>query len=176
MMAPQIATYEENVSGIIMLAAPARGLEDLIYNQTLYLSELDGIVDENESIVINTTKEALEKIKSLNISENEQVITVYRKYWEYLNNYDQVQTADNLKIPILLLQGKRDYQVTYEEDYAIWNLTFSDNNNVLLKTYNQLNHIFLPGEGTPTNTEYMNKGHVPEEVIQDIVNWITGGI
>ncbi len=175
MMAPQIASIEQNVSGLIMLAAPARGLEDLIYNQTLYLSELDGVVDENESAVINTTIEALVKIKSLNISEDEQVFTVYRKYWEYLNNYNQVQTAEELTIPILLLQGKRDYQVTYEEDYSIWNLTFSDNNNVLLKTYTQLNHIFLPGEGTPTNTEYMNKGHVPEEVIQDIVNWIAGG-
>ncbi len=175
MMAPQIASMEDNVSGLVMLAAPARGLEDLIYNQTLYLSELDGVVDENESAVINTTIEALEKIKSLNISEDEQVFTVYRKYWEYLNNYDQVQTAEDLTVPILLLQGKRDYQVTYEEDYSIWNLTFSDNNNVLLKAYDQLNHIFLPGEGTPTNTEYMNKGHVPEEVIQDIVNWIAGG-
>jgi hypothetical protein len=174
-MAPQIASIEENVSGLIMMAAPARGLEDLIYNQTVYLSELDGVVEENESVVINTTIEALEKIKSLNISEEEQVLTVYKKYWEYLNNYDQVQVADDLTIPILLLQGKRDYQVTYEEDFAIWNLTFSDNINVLLKTYNQLNHIFLPGEGKPTNTEYMKKGHVSEEVIQDIIDWIIGG-
>ena len=174
MMAPQIASMEKNVSGLIMLAAPARSLEDLIYNQTLYLSELDGVVDKNESEAINITKDLVEKIKSLNISEDEQVFTAFRKYWEYLNNYDQVQTAENLTIPILLLQGKRDYQVTYEEDFAIWNLTFADNNNVLLKTYNQLNHIFLSGEGPPNNTEYMNIGHVPGEVIQDIVDWIFG--
>ena len=174
MMAPQIATFEENITGLIMLAAPARSLEDLMYNQTVYLSELDGVIDENETLVINMTKDALEKIKSLNISEDERVLTVYKAYWEYLNKYDQVKTADNLTIPILLLQGKRDYQVTYEEDYSIWSTTFNDNNNTLLKTYDLLNHLFIPGEGKPTNTEYMTQGQVSEEVIQDITNWIKG--
>ncbi len=172
MMAPQIATFEENVSGLIMLAAPARSLEDLMYNQTVYLSELDGVVDENESLAINMTKDALEKIKALNISEDEQILTVYRAYWEYLNNYDQVETADNLNIPILLMQGKRDYQVTYEGDYAIWNITFYNNNNVLLKNYELLNHLFISGEGPPSNAEYMTQGHVSQDVIQDISTWI----
>jgi len=174
MMAPQIATFEENITGLIMLAAPARSLEDLMYNQTVYLSELDGVIDENESLVINMTKDALEKIKSLNISEDERVLTVYKAYWEYLNKYDQVKTVDNLTIPILLLQGKRDYQVTYEEDYAIWNTTLKDNNNTLLKTYDLLNHLFIQGEGKPTNTEYMIQGQVSEDVIQDITSWIKG--
>lgn len=174
MMAPQIASNEKNISGIILLAAPARKLEDLIYNQTIYLSELDGVVDENESIIINTTKDALKRIKSLNISKDEQVLTVYKAYWEYLNNYNQVKIADSLTIPIMLLQGKRDYQVTYTEDYLIWNNTFSDNSNTYLKTYNKLNHLFFEGEGVPTNTEYLEPGHVSSDVIRDIANWING--
>jgi dipeptidyl aminopeptidase/acylaminoacyl peptidase len=172
MMTPQIATFEENVSGLILLAAPARKLEDLVYSQIVYLSGLDGVIDENELLAINDTLDAVEKIKTLNISEDEKVLNVYKAYWEYLNNYDQVETAENLTIPILLLQGKRDYQVTYEEDYAIWNTTFKDNNNVTMKTYELLNHLFIPGEGPPTNTEYMTPGHVSEDVIHDISNWI----
>jgi len=174
MMAPQIATFEDDVAGLIMLAAPARSLEDLMYSQIVYLSELDGVIDENESQTINMILDALEKIKTLNISEDERVLTAYKAYWEYLNNYDQVETADNTEIPILLLQGKRDYQVTYEEDYAIWNNTLYDNNNVLMKTYDLLNHLFIPGEGPPTNTEYMTKGYVSEEIIEDISIWING--
>jgi len=174
MMAPQIASIEQNISGIILLAAPARNLEDLIYNQTIYLSELDGVIDINESSLINTTKDALKKIKSLNISEDEQVLTVYKAYWEYLNNYNQVKIADSLNIPIMLLQGKRDYQVTYTEDFFIWNNTFSDNSNTFLKTYDKLNHLFFEGEGAPTNTEYLEPGHVSGEVIQYISNWING--
>ena len=174
MMAPQIATFEDGISGLIMLAAPARSLEDLMYSQLVYLSELDGVIDENESLTINMILDASEKIKTLNISEDERVLSAYKAYWEYLNNYDQVETADNLELPILLLQGKRDYQVTYEEDYTIWNNTLYDNNNVLMKTYDFLNHLFIAGEGPPTNTEYMTRGYVSEDVIKDMSIWING--
>ena len=174
MMTPQIATLDSNMTGIILLAAPARNLEDLIYNQTMYLSNLDGIVDENETEVINTIEYAIEKIRSLNISANEKVLSAYKKYWEYLTQYDQVRTAESLKIPILLLQGKRDYQVTFEDDFAIWNNTLSDSKRVVLKAYSTLNHLFISGEGVPTNTEYLEPGHVSEDMIFDIANWIKG--
>jgi hypothetical protein len=174
MMAPQIATLNNNITGIILLATPARNLEDLIYNQTVYLSNLDGIVDKNETEIINTIEDAIEKIRSLNISENEKVLSTYKKYWEYITQYDQVKTAESLTIPILLLQGKRDYQVTFEDDFAVWNDTLSDNKRVDLKTYSSLNHLFISGEGVPTNTEYLVPGQVSEDVILDISHWIKG--
>lgn len=176
MMTPQIVTFEKNIAGAIMLAAPARNIEDLIYNQIVYLSELDGFVDENESLAINMSIDAIEKIKTLNISEDEKILNAYKTYWEYLYNYDQVKTAEALEIPILILQGKRDYQVTYEDDYQIWNNTLYNDNKVLLKSYNLLNHLFISGEGPPTNTEYMTQGYVSENVIQDISNWINSKI
>ncbi len=176
MTAPQIALTNENISGIIMLAAPARGLEDLIYDQTVYLAELDGVIDETELKNIQIANESREKIKSLNISEDELVLGVYKSYWEYLNNYDPVKTAETLSIPIMIIQGLRDYQVTYEDDYLVWNATFSDSANVFLKTYESLNHLFIAGVGTPTNTEYLTEGHVAEEVIDDLGDFIKGEI
>jgi len=176
MTVPQIASTNDDISGIMMLAAPARGLEDLFYDQIVYLAELDGVIDETEQNNINLTNQSLEKIKSLNISEDELVLGAYKPYWEYLSNYNQLNTAEKLTIPILMIQGLRDYQVTYEDDYLLWNDTFSDNTNVLLKTYDSLNHLFITGVGTPTNTEYLLEGHVAEEVINDLINFIKGDI
>jgi len=172
MLAPKIATLNDNISGAILLASPARPLEDLIYNQTKYLAELDGNIDEDEQAAIDIIKGVKDKIKKLNITDDEVVLSIYKPYWEYLHSYDQVQATDDLEIPILLCQGKRDYQVTYEDDFAIWNETLIDNVNVNLNTYESLNHLFISGEGTPTNTEYMIAGHVSEDVIDDIFNWI----
>ena len=39
-------------------------------------------------------------------------------------------------------------------------------------SYESLNHLFITGEGAPTNTEYMTPGNVDQQVIIDIVNWI----
>jgi len=176
MAAPQIALENDNISGIIMLAAPARPLEDLIYNQTVYLSELDGVVDETELVNIEFVNESRKKIQALNITTDEQVLGVYKSYWEYLNNYDPVKTAEALSIPMMIIQGLRDYQVTYEYDYLVWNSTFSNDPNVYLYTYENLNHLFIAGVGTPTNSEYLNEGHVADEVIDDIVGFIKGEI
>ena len=172
MMAPKIASIQQNISKIIMLAPPARPLEDLIYNQTIYLAEVDGIIDENESIAIKEIEDAIEKIKTLNFSEDEQVLNAYKAYWEYLKNYDQVEVAKALDLPIFILQGKRDYQVTYEDDFFIWNSSISNKSNVLLKAYTNLNHLFMPSNETSIYTEYFEEDHVVVEVINDIIDFI----
>ncbi|KYK33165.1 MAG: hypothetical protein AYK22_01255 [Thermoplasmatales archaeon SG8-52-3] len=174
MTAPQIALNNYDVSAIIMLASPVRNLEDLIYDQTIYLAELDGVIDNTEQENINMINQSIAKIKSLNISDDELVLGAYKSYWEYLSSYDPVHTAENLSIPIMIVQGLRDYQVTYEDDFTIWNATFSDDLNVFLKTYENLNHLFIAGVGTPTNTEYLIEGHVAEEVIMDMIEFIKG--
>jgi len=176
MTAPQIALTNHDISAIIMLAAPARGLEDLIYNQTIYLSELDGQIDDTELENIRIVNESREKIQSLNISEDEQVLGAYKSYWEYLNGYNPVKTAESLTIPMMIIQGLRDYQVTYQDDFLGWNTTFSNYPNVILKTYERLNHLFIAGVGTPTNTEYLTEGHVAENVIDDLIGFIKGEI
>lgn len=172
MMAPEIARQTNDLAGALMLAAPARPFEDLYLYQINYLAELDGVVDEIEREQINDTEKSVQKIKNLNFSINETVLNVPYSYWEYLSSYDPVDTAQNLSIPLLILQGKRDYQVTYEDDFSIWNETFGDSPTVTLKTYESLNHLFISGTGTPTNTEYFAPGNVNESVITDISDWI----
>jgi pimeloyl-ACP methyl ester carboxylesterase len=172
MMTPEIARQTNDLAGAIMLAAPARSFEDLYLYQINYLADLDGVIDETEQEQINTTERLVQKIKNLNISTNETVLNAPYSYWKYLSNYDPVETAENLSIPLLIIQGKRDYQVTYEDDFSIWNETFSDSLTVTLKTYESLNHLFISGTGTPTNTEYLSPGNVDESVIIDISNWI----
>jgi len=35
-----------------------------------------------------------------------------------------------------------------------------------------LNHLFLPGEGRSTPSEYERAGHIPDFVLDDIAIWI----
>jgi uncharacterized protein len=41
-----------------------------------------------------------------------------------------------------------------------------------LKSYPALNHLFIAGEGKSTLDEYSVVGHIAEEVIIDIAEWI----
>lgn len=172
MAAPRIASQENRLSGLILLAAPTRGLEDLFLEQTTYLANLDGIIDENEAEQIVALEQLVTKVKELNISEEEFVLGAPKAYWEDLSEYDPVETAENLSIPMLILQGQRDYQVTVKEDFVRWNESFAEDVNVTLRTYETLNHLFISGSGVPNNTEYLQAGNVEEQVISDIVAWI----
>jgi uncharacterized protein len=168
MLAPRIGAQDHRIAGLIILAGPTRHLEDLMLEQTRYLANLSGV---NHSEQIASLEELVMKVKMLNISQGEYVLGAPRAYWVDLATYDPVVTAQALHIPLLILQGKRDYQVTMT-DFARWNETFFGNASVTLKTYPTLNHLFIAGTGVPTNTEYLVEGHVAEDVVADIATWI----
>jgi uncharacterized protein len=173
MMIPRIVSINDSdINGAILLAAPARPLEDLILNQTQYLLGLDGSINASDQAIINETKVLVQKIKTLNFTDNESIFSTPPSYWKDLASYNQVETAKQLDIPLFFLQGKRDYQVTYEDDYQIWYNALHQDPQVTFKTYDTLNHLFISGQGTPTNTEYLVEGHVDAKVINDIVQWI----
>ncbi len=168
MLAPRIALQNDLVKGLIILAGPTRHLEDLILNQSRYLATLS---DLNQSAQLAELERQVMKVKTLTMNDTEFVFGAPKAYWVDLSTYDPVETAELLDVPMLILQGERDYQVTMI-DFARWNNTFSKNPLVTLKTYPSLNHFFIMGTGTPTNAEYMVEGHVAEDVILDIASWI----
>jgi uncharacterized protein len=172
MMAPEIASQTTALRGAIMMAAPARSFEDLHLAQYTYLAELDGTIDENEQAQLDAVAASVEKIKTMNITSDEYLLNLPYSYWLYLSTYNPIDVANNLTIPLLLLQGKRDYQVTYEDDFNVWQSTFENTSTVTLKTYDTLNHLFISGTGTPTNTEYLTPGNIDQNVITDIVSWM----
>ena len=171
MLAPRIASLDNEIKGIVILAGPTRGIEDLWINQTKYIANIDGIIDENESYQIDLIEKQVQKIKQLNMSENEIVFGAYKIYWEDLNQYNPVETANNLSIHILILQGERDYQVTLY-DFNKWLNSIGSKDNIEFRLYPSLNHLFITGIGDSIPDEYLEEGHVEKKVIDDISNWI----
>jgi len=171
MLAPRIASQDSRLAGIIILAGPTRKLEDLILEQYNYLASLDGVTDENEAAQIKAVEELVRKIKESDIGTGESVLGAGRAYWEDLEKYDQVATAKNLDLPMLILQGERDYQVTMV-DFQGWSDALQGRDNVTLKSYAGLNHLFIFGSGLASPAEYEKPGNVALDVIEDIVSWI----
>ena len=77
-----------------------------------------------------------------------------------------------MDMPILILQGGRDYQVQETKDYENWKNALKDDSNASFKVFPMLNHLFITGEGKSTPQEYLIEGHVDEDVINYITDWI----
>ncbi len=104
-------------------------------------------------------------------SGDEDILGAPLSYWRHLRAYSPTETARRLKLPMLILQGERDYQVTMA-DFAGWKKALSGRPNVMLKTYPALNHLFMEGVGKSTPSEYSKPGHVARQVLDDIARWV----
>jgi fermentation-respiration switch protein FrsA (DUF1100 family) len=175
MLIPRIAKADGKNAGFIIMAGPTRPLEELIVDQVLYTSNLDGKISEEEKTNLDQLKAVVEKIRSLTPSEASVVkgnfLGAGAYYWLDLKGYDPAEEAANIDRPLLILQGGRDYQVT-REDFGGWKKLLSDKGNVEFKFYADLNHLFIPGKGKITPGEYQKAGHVEKVVVDDIVKWI----
>lgn len=154
LLAPLIATRCPSVKGLILLAAPSRPQDDILKEQLHYLASLNG--DTNEQLLM----QQYQQIKA----------SAPESYWDYLDKYAPVMTAHSLTIPMLFLQGERDYQVTMQ-DFAMWKLGMFGKSNVTFRSYPSLNHCFMEGTGKSTPMEYNHPGRVSEKVIKDIAEW-----
>ncbi len=176
MMAPKIGEITPGIGGIVIMAGPARPFEDLILDQVTYLVSLDGNVEPKEKAYLDNTKIQIANLKDPAKLEKAQPtelpLGIPSVYWKDLNAYKQLETAKKLKMPILILQGEKDYQVTMKE-FEIWKKELSSNNNVKFISYPGLSHIFMPIQGEKSSPEdYKVPLNVKEKVVNDIVGWI----
>lgn len=171
MMAPRIAQLDGRLAGVIMMAAPARPFEDIVLEQEEYLLPQQASKEQSEK-GIKATREFVERIKKHQYSDStspELLFNLPGKYWDYLRLYDQVKTAEILTVPMLLLQGDKDYQVSPKE-YELWKKALGGNKKVTFMMFPGLYHLFMRGKGT--YTDYNVPSHVSEEVTTTIAKWI----
>ena len=176
LMAPCIARRSESVAGIIILAGPARSLEDILVEQTAYLASLSGETNGSKAQLDELRRQA-DNVKRLGTAEfNDSIplpLGLPKEYWEYLKRYDPVAEVAALKCPVLVLQGERDYQVTMQ-DYGLWLMALLPNRHAQLKSYPSLNHLLQEGKGKSTPLEYNEARSVPAYVVKDIAGFIRG--
>ena len=150
MLAPVIAERsEEPLAGIIMMAAPARDMDIVVRQQFDYLLPSGASPDFKE----------------------QQIENLRQRSPHYLQPQGQTAAARRLTLPMLILQGERDYQVTME-DYSLWQQVLKGKANVVYHSYPRLNHPFMEGDGKSTPMEYQMEGHVATYVIDDISSFI----
>jgi uncharacterized protein len=175
-VAPRIAQAAPDVRGLVLLAANARPLEDLVLEQTSYLLPLQappGVA----SAQIEAIRAQVARVKSAQLTPetpaSELPLGIPAPYWIDLSAHSPTEIAARLGKPILVLQGGRDYQVT-TEDLDLWRAALAgvpDTSCVLLP---DLNHLFLAGAGKSRPEEYEVPGHVAPEVIQVIATFLSG--
>src|SRR5690606_18638614 len=161
MMAPRIAARAGGVAGLVLLAAPAQPLEDLVLEQVRHLAALDGDASAEARAQLAAIEAGVAQVKALGARPDGErlLLDLPVAYWRDLAGYDPVATLAALPQPALVVHAGRDIQVG-AADWARWQEAFPASPRVSLREFPALNHLMIAGEGPGTPGEYFRPGHV----------------
>ena len=178
---PRIGAADTEIAGLIVLAGLCRPFEDTILDQFSYIYSLSGALSAEQHKHLDELKKQVAVVKSPDLSlstpASDLPLGVSASYWLDLRGYHPEEIARGLQQPMLILQAEGDYQVTME-DFQIWKSALSGRSDVQFKSYAGLSHLLMPFEGGEKSTPaaYNVPGHVVEEVIDDIAEWVKQAI
>jgi hypothetical protein len=179
MIIPRALENIKDVKGLILLGAPARTLPDVLIEQLEYVLTLDTLINKKDAAVkLEKLRKQYKSVISPTLKKETPaeylLLDTPASYWLALRNYNQVQTLKKAKKPTLILQGERDFQSNMK-DFALWKNALIGKNGIAgskAKSYPLLNYLFMEGVGKASPSEYAIFDHIPEEVMNDIVEWI----
>lgn len=178
MLAPRVAIADGKLAGIVLLAGATRiKLADQVERQFAYISTI--FADDSATLATVKAQQAamaprIARIRALTPADSgdlQIILGAPAKYFLDLNAYDPAAAMREVKLPLLILQGLRDYQVTPDQldDYLRALGPYPD---ATVGRYEALNHLFIPGVGVPSPSDYAIPGHVDPSVITDIATWV----
>ncbi|KAJ5287647.1 hypothetical protein N7478_003333 [Penicillium angulare] len=176
-VAPIITAMNNSTAGCIIMAGPAEPVYRCLVRQLRYIMSLDG----PEALYLNKQIDATQAQAELADSDKLTLSTPAKKlpfgigpsYWLDYRKFKPIETCASLKKPVLVMQGDRDYQITIQDDYRHWEAALSEKQNVQLRIYERLNHLFISGSVPSTPIEYTVPGNLDEQVVNDLAKWVT---
>lgn len=169
--APLVADRDGQLRGIALLAGPARPYLDLIEAQLGYLASIEP--DSSRAAELHRLRHLAVAHKSPALADSVIFMGTPLRYVRDLDARGAQRVAAGLDCPLLILQAKRDYQVTLV-DFDLWQQALGEREGVSFRLYPDLNHLFMAGDGPGTPQEYQRPGHVDPRVIDDLYGLVRG--
>ena len=181
MLAPNIHASGGNFAGLIVMAGTPRSLPELILEQSrasIALAMEAGPEKDMQLAQMDMLEELFATIPGMTPAEAKTVdimgISAY--YFNDLAARSFGNYVGEVAVPILVMQGGRDFQVRADKDFVLLQELLEGRDNVTFKLYEDLNHVFVP----TTATNFLEHaagitqmpGRMDAQALGDIVDWI----
>ncbi len=203
LIAPMVAVKSKDVAFIVLMAGPCVTGEAIVYAQEALISRTMGITEEQLSHQLDFQQQVLSIIKNesnlekaetlllkiiakqlVNLSKEEQQTSAEvmeaqmkrcnSRWFRYYLTYDPIISLKNLKIPVLVINGELDSQVSPKQNLPVIAkiLEEAGNRNFRIIEFPKLNHFFQTCE-TGSILEYGKIEETIAPVVLDILSdWI----
>lgn len=164
LIAPMVAADDQRLRGIVLLAGPSqKGREILTYQNRLRFEADTALSTEVRDSAV---AEAMRGVDSA--AANSPWLSMFL-------SYDPAATAKRVRVPVLILHGETDRQVTAEQAPALAAaFRAGGNKDVTVQVFPNTNHLFVEdSNGSPAGYTSLTSSKVRPEVWATLVNWLT---
>ncbi len=177
MLAPRFVEEGADVAGLVLLAGTPRSLSDLLYDQQRLTAEQSGV----PNAYMETWKQDAAALYAMTPEQALKAEPLYAgtfpAYYLYeMHGHDALKLLQAQKTPVLVMQGGKDVQVYADVDYKLYQEALEGAAYARFHLYPDLSHIFMPSSATTMNAalvEYNTPSSIPDEVFEDIVDFIS---
>ena len=163
LIAPMVAAGDSLLRGIALLAGPAQSGRTIIHYQQRFAVENDtSIRPANREPALQRARTQLDSIARTN------------PWLRFFLDYDPLTTAARVRIPVLILQGETDRQVTADQA-PVLAAAFRNarNQNVAIHVLPQVNHLFLEDpSGSPGGYAGLPSKRIPDSILSLLTDWV----
>ena len=203
LIAPMIAVKSNDVAFVVLMAAPSVTGEAILYAQEALISRAMGFSEAQISQQLDFQQQVLSVIKNesnlekaekllreiiakqlINLPKEEQQASTdaieaqmkrcNSRWFRYYLTYDPTISLKHLKIPVLVINGELDSQVSPKQNFPIIakSLQEAENRNYRIIEFPKLNHFFQTCE-TGSILEYgIIEETIAPVVLDAISDWI----
>lgn len=200
-IAPMVASRDQAISFIVLLAAPGMTGKQILKKQNEESIQRSPITNDQKTKALNvavqyldylaqtssegTSTEALhntlDSIISINLAEDifpqvsrEEMIKSTNNNWIiYFLNLDPSEYLKKVHCPILALNGTKDIQVEANSNLERIESSVKNKELLTVKKYLNLNHLFQKAETGAINEYAQIQETFSEDVLRDILTWIS---
>jgi dienelactone hydrolase len=163
MIGPMVASTDPRIAAVVLMAGPAYTGRRIIDFQLR-----NGIMGTEQI-------PAASKDSALKAAKAEFEASASKQPWMlYFLDYDPIPTARALKMPVFIMQGGTDQQVTPDQAPVLEQaLKAGGNKDVTMKVFKDRNHLFLNDpSGFPGGYVKLPSGKIDGEVMGALADWV----
>jgi uncharacterized protein len=161
MIAPMVAAEDASLRGVVLMAGPAKTGRAIIAFQQRYAIDHAKLTGEKRDSAVAQSARAIDSVGK------------DAPWFRFFLDYDPLVAARRVRMPVLILQGATDQQVTAEQAEALGKaMREAGNTQVTVRVFPQANHLFVQdADGDPGNYAKLPAGAVRGDVLRELRAW-----
>ncbi len=162
MVAPMVAATDNTLKGIALLAGPAYTGRQILLYQNKFNIDAAPISQHAKDSIYARVPQQLDSLAGTS------------PWIAFFMAHDPIATAKQVKVPVLVLQGMTDRQVSAEQAPLLEKaLRDGGNKSVTVRTFANVNHLFLNDpSGNPNTYGQLKDVKVNREMLGALTEWV----